>query len=109
MINSLAGVVGKVSNYIFSGINTWLRSKIGFITGIDYTNQPLHVQRFVWGMFTFFPAVTGNILSMIPKFFYNVSKADREQMYEDLKKRRAALSREITEAVAEVKEAAEVV
>jgi len=105
MINSLAGVVGKISNYAFNGINIWLRSKIGFKTGIDYTNQPMHVQRFVWGMFTFFPAVTGNILSMIPKFFYNVSKEDRERMYEDLKIRRAAISRQHTEAVAMEQEA----
>jgi len=101
-INALAGVAGKISSYLFNGINIWLRSKIGFKTGIDYTNQPLHVQRFVWGMFTFFPAVTGNILSMIPKFFYNISKQDRERMYEDLKTRRATLSREITDAVQEV-------
>jgi Na+/melibiose symporter-like transporter len=102
MIGSLAGVAGKISNYLFNGINTWLRFKIGFRTGVDYTNQPLPVQRFVWGMFTFFPAVTGNILSMIPKFFYNLSKEDRERMYEDLKIRRATLSREITDAVQEV-------
>ncbi|MDR2686361.1 MAG: hypothetical protein LBB75_01295, partial [Oscillospiraceae bacterium] len=105
MINSLKGVVEKISGYAFNGINTWLRFKVGFKTGIDYTNQPLHVQRFVWGMFTFFPAVTGNILSMIPKFFYNVSKEDRERMYEDLKVRRATLSREITEAAQEAQPA----
>jgi len=101
MINSLKGVVEKISMYAFNGINTWLRFKVGFRTGVDYTNQPLSVQRFVWGMFTFFPAVTGNILSMIPKFFYNLTKEDRERMYEDLKQRRALLSREITQAVEE--------
>ena len=50
-------------NYVFTGINTWLRHKVGFRTG--------------------------NILSMIPKFFYNLSKEDRERTYEDLKARRA--------------------
>ena len=103
MINSLSNVVGKISNYAFTGINTWLRYKVGFRTGIDYTNQPLRVQRFVWGMFTFFPAVTGNILSMIPKFFYNLSREDRERMYVELQERRAMVSQEATRAVQQAK------
>ena len=101
MIASLSGVVQKISNYAFTGINTWLRYKVGFKTGVDYTNQDLDVQRFVWGMFTFFPAVTGNILSMIPKFFYNLSRQEREQMYVELKARRAMLSTGLPETESE--------
>ena len=106
MIGVVMRIASKISNYIFSGLNTKLRAAMGFRTGVDYTNQPLKVQRFVWGLFTFYPAITGNILSMIPKIFYNLSKEDRERMYEELAERRALMITEQSKS-AETAEMAE--
>jgi len=104
LISVAMNFASKIALYVFQGVNLWLRAKMGFKTGVDYVNQDVSVQRFVWASFTFYPAITGNILSMIPKFFYNLSKEERDRMGKELMERRSALAAEQTRVADDVNE-----
>ncbi|MDR1465215.1 MAG: MFS transporter [Oscillospiraceae bacterium] len=96
MTGMLRGLVTKLSRLLFGGLNTYLRGVMGFRTGADYTSQTPRVQRFVFGLFLFWPAVTGGVLSLIPKLFYNITKEERDRMYVELAERRALVSAQLT-------------
>ncbi|MDR3314395.1 MAG: MFS transporter [Oscillospiraceae bacterium] len=93
MSATLKGLIAKVFNNFFSAINELIKSAIGFRTGSGYRNQPPSVQRWVFLMWLLLPSITGGVLSLIPKLFYNITQEERVQMYADLTERRSAMAK----------------
>lgn len=81
-------------------INAVLQPKYKDWVGYDqeaYVNgdpQPLRAQKWIFAMATLFPAIIV-LTSMIPMFWFNINKDDRDTMYRELNERRSALADKI--------------
>jgi Na+/melibiose symporter-like transporter len=89
MVGTLKGIPPKIAGIFGSTLNSLLMKLIGFQGGEDYLNQTEKTTDWIFTMSTILPTLTG-LVSLIPKFFYNINQRDREVMYEELAERRAA-------------------
>ena len=89
MTGAMKGLVAKICNYFFKGISDFILAKLGIRVGDFYLDQSKENKRNIFLLWLLMPGLTGGILSLIPKLFYNISKEDREQMYAELAVRRA--------------------
>ena len=89
MVGTLKGIAPKIAGMVGNTINSLLMKLIGFQGGQEYLNQSVKTTDWIFAMATILPTLTG-LISLIPKFFYNINQKDREQMYTDLAARRAA-------------------
>ena len=89
MLGAMRGLVGKICNYIFNGFSNMMLEWMGIKQGAGYLNQSERNKRNIFLFWLLLPGLTGGLLSLIPKLFYNVSKEERVRMYAELAERRA--------------------
>lgn len=89
MTGALRGLPKKITDTFSNAYTNAILKLIGFETGENYTNQSERTATGVFALATIIPAIMG-FISLVPKLFYNISKADREQMYDELRERRSA-------------------
>jgi len=89
MVGTLKGIAPKIAGMVGNTINSLLMKLIGFQGGQEYLNQSVKTTDWIFAMATILPTLTG-LISLIPKFFYNINQKDREVMYVELAARRAA-------------------
>ncbi len=99
MTGALRAIPGKITNMIGNSITNLLLDAIGFKTGKDYNMQDERTALGVFALSTIIPTVS-SIMGLLPKFFYNVTQKDREQMYAELAVRRAAMAEQVAAKVA---------
>ena len=71
---------------------------LGTHQGAQYLNQSLRNKRNIFLFWLLLPGLTGGLLSLFPKLFYNISKEERAQMYAELAERRALVRAEVERA-----------
>ncbi|MDR3313702.1 MAG: MFS transporter [Oscillospiraceae bacterium] len=105
MTGALRSMPSKITNAVGNSLTSVILGAIGFKTGKEYNKQNERTAMGVFALATIIPTVT-SILGIIPKFFYNISQDDREQMYAELKSRRAAVAQQMARATDEAAESA---
>ena len=89
MTGTLKGLVAKLCSYIFNGFSNLILDEMGIRQGAQYLDQTARNKRNIFLFWLLLPGLTGGLLSLIPKLFYNISKEERAQMYAELPERRA--------------------
>ena len=89
MVGTLKGIAPKIAGIFGTTIQSLIMKLIGFQGGLEYLNQTEKTTDWIFTMSTILPTLAG-IISLIPKFFYNINKKDREIMYVELAERRSA-------------------
>lgn len=87
-INLITGYFNKVRDIILRVINArLLETWAGYQTGVE----AVQTKDTMWRMFiaAFGPHLIFDIISIIPKFFYNIDSKTRDRMYLDLERRRS--------------------
>ena len=87
-------VVTKGVNTIKNTIQPILLKAVGYDINATQGNQTPKARHALFWMCTFLPVVTG-ILSIIPKFFYDLSGEKRDRMYAELRERRAVMQNQV--------------
>ena len=95
MVGVVRKLPEKISVTVGNSLTKLIVKRVGFKTGVNYTQQSERAAKGVFAMATIFPAVT-TLLCAIPKLFYNISQKERERMYEELPARRAAAASAVT-------------
>ena len=95
MTGATRGLVGKICGYLFNGFSNLILQKMGINQGAQYLNQSLRNKRNIFLFWLLLPGLTGGLLSLFPKLFYNISKEERAQMYAELAERRALVRAEV--------------
>jgi Na+/melibiose symporter-like transporter len=97
MLGALRGTVSKICNYIFGGFSNLMLEWMGIRQGEGYLNQSERNKRNIFLFWLLLPGLTGGLLSLIPKLFYNINKEERVHMYADLAERRALVRAQLEE------------
>lgn len=84
-------MITKIVTNTNSTFTTLILKKIGYSLTAGFGGQSDKTKYLMFAMCTLVPSLTG-MISMIPKFFYNINRAEREKMYEELTERRAHLN-----------------
>ena len=97
MTSVAQGLAQKLSGIVSNYISTWIKQLIGYdlTLYVRGTAQSDSTKFGLFAMFTIVPFLTG-IVSIVPMLFYDLNGKKKEQMYEELLERRAALSKEAT-------------
>ena len=95
MTGAMKGLVAKLCSYIFNGFSNLILEKMGIRQGAQYLNQTARNKRNIFLFWLLLPGLSGGLLSLIPKLFYNVSKEERVRMYAELAERRAKVRAEM--------------
>ncbi len=97
------GMTGVAKDVVTKGVNTikntiqpLLLGAVGYDINATQGNQTPKARHALFWMCTFLPVITG-ILSIIPKFFYDLSGEKRDRMYAELRERRAAMQNQVNE------------
>ena len=97
MTGTLKGLVAKLCSYIFNGFSNLILEKMGIKQAEGYLSQSEKNKRNIFLFWLLLPGLTGGLLSMIPKLFYNIDKEERARMYAELAERRALARAEVEE------------
>jgi len=89
MVGTLKGIAPKIAGIFGNTLNSLLMKLIGFQGGQEYLNQTEKTTDWIFAMSTILPTLA-SLISLIPKFFYNINQKDREVMYTELAERRSA-------------------
>ncbi|MBP3695991.1 MAG: MFS transporter [Clostridia bacterium] len=89
-------VVKKGVDTIKNTIQPLLLGAVGYDINATQGNQTPKARHALFWMCTFLPVVTG-ILSIVPKFFYDLSGEKKDRMYAELFERRAAMQNQVNE------------
>ncbi|OQA64765.1 MAG: Inner membrane symporter YicJ [Firmicutes bacterium ADurb.Bin262] len=89
-------MITKIVTNTNSTFTTLILKKIGYNITAGFGGQSDKTKYLMFAMCTLVPSLTG-LISMIPKFFYNINRDCRERMYVELNERRAALNRDYEE------------
>ncbi len=87
LASKLVGTLGQ-------SIKSFILSRIGYVEGAGYGNQSEKTEFLLFTMSTLLPVATC-IFGLIPKFFYNFSKEEKERMYRELAERRQAVVNQV--------------
>lgn len=94
--NMITKLVGNTNR----AFKTLILKKIGYDISAGFGKQSDSTKYFLFVLTTLVPAITG-LISVIPKFFYNINSEKREQMYEELTQRRVLAQKSFDENVEE--------
>ena len=97
------GMTGVAKDIVKKGVDT-IKNTIqplmlgwfGYDIHATHGNQSVKARHALFWMCTFLPVVTG-ILSIIPKFFYDLSGEKKDRMYAELFERRAAMQNQVND------------
>ena len=97
------GMTGVAKDIVTKGVNTvkntiqpLLLKQFGYNPNATQGHQSVKARHALFWMCTFLPVVTG-ALSIIPKFFYDLSGEKRDRMYAELRERRAVMKVQVDE------------
>lgn len=97
------GMTGVAKDVVTKGVNTikntvqpLLLGKFGYNVNAIHGGQNDQARHALFWMCTLLPVVTG-ILSIVPKFFYDLSGEKRDRMYAELRERRAIMQSQVDE------------
>ncbi|MBR6785471.1 MAG: MFS transporter [Clostridia bacterium] len=97
------GMTGVAKDVVTKGVNTikntlqpLLLGWFGYNTKATHGHQTAQARHALFWMCTFLPVVTG-VLSIVPKFFYDLSGEKRDRMYAELRERRAVMQSQVDE------------
>ncbi len=85
-------MITKIVTNTNSTFTTLILKKIGYNITAGFGGQSDRTKYLMFIMCTLVPSITG-LISMFPKFFYNINRTNRERMYAELNERRAHLSK----------------
>lgn len=94
---SILTFVGKFNNAIARSLGAFMISLIGYATSSKNAVVPQTdtTKLRIWAMYTIIPTLLSS-LSYIPMFFYNLVGEKQKRMFDDLAKRREALTIEVS-------------
>ena len=95
MTGAMRGLVAKICSYLFNGFSNLILDRMGIRQAEGYLDQTARNKRNIFLFWLLLPGLTGGLLSLIPKLFYNISKEERVRMYADLAERRARVRAEM--------------
>ncbi len=90
------GLAQKLVSTVGATIKTAILAKVGYVQGAGFGGQSEKTEYSLFWMCTILPVVTG-LLSIIPKFFYDLDGEKKERMYQELNARRKAIAAEVDE------------
>ena len=90
------GLATKLVSTVGQTIKAAILARIGYVQGAGFGNQSEKTEYSLFWMCTILPVVTG-ILSIIPKFFYDLNGEKRDRMYRELHERRKAMANQVDE------------
>lgn len=90
------GLAKKLVSTVGQTVKAIILARIGYVQGAGFGNQSEKTEYSLFWMCTILPVVTG-ILSIIPKFFYDLSGEKRDRMYRELHERRKAMASQVNE------------
>ncbi len=90
------GLAQKLVSTVGATIKTAILAKVGYVQGAGFGGQSESTEYSLFWMCTILPVVTG-LLSIIPKFFYDLDGEKKERMYQELNARRKAIAAEVDE------------
>lgn len=89
-------LISKIQNIIMTSARSLILNAIGYEQGLAIGTQTDKTKWWLFALCTGIPQITG-ILAVIPKFLYPLSGNLRNQMYDELMKRRHDMNRKITD------------
>jgi len=89
-------LISKIQNIIMTSVKSLILSAIGYEQGIAIGTQTDKTKWWLFALCTGIPQITG-ILAVIPKFLYPLSGNLRNQMYDELMKRRHDMNLKIAD------------
>lgn len=89
-------LISKIQNIIMTSVKSLILSAIGYEQGIAIGTQTDKTKWWLFALCTGIPQLTG-ILAVIPKFLYPLSGNLRNQMYDELMRRRHDMNQKIAE------------
>jgi Na+/melibiose symporter-like transporter len=89
-------IVTKVVNTVKNTFQPLMLSWFGYNVNATHGHQTAQARHALFWMCTALPVVTG-MLSIIPKFFYDLSGEKRDRMYAELRERRKAMQNQVDE------------
>ncbi len=87
-------LVSKLVRSVSGTVSTFILSRVGYVQGAGFGEQNEKTEFALFALCTALPAVTG-ILSIVPKFFYDLSGEKKDRMYAELEARRRATAEEL--------------
>lgn len=90
------GLAKKLVSTVGQTVKAAILARIGYVQGAGFGNQSEKTEYSLFWMCTILPVVTG-ILSLIPKFFYDLNGEKRDRMYRELHERRKAMASQVNE------------
>ncbi|MDR1630991.1 MAG: MFS transporter [Oscillospiraceae bacterium] len=91
------GLVGKLQGIVMNTVKNFILKGIGYEQGRKIGTQSYKTKWWLFAMGTGVPIITGS-LGVVPKFFYPLTGARRDQMYAELLQRRQAVARQVSDA-----------
>lgn len=88
------GLATKLVSTLGNTIKTAILARVGYVQGAGFGGQSEKTEYSLFWMCTILPVVTG-ILSIIPKFFYDLDGEKKARMYHELTERRKAIAAEV--------------
>lgn len=80
-------IIGKLQSAVMSSVNNIVMGKIGYVQGKEIGTQTDATKWWIFALGTGIPIISSS-LGIVPKFFYPLSAAKRNQMYTELYERR---------------------
>ena len=93
-------LIGKLQNTVMGSVNAIVMKKIGYQQGLEIGTQSTKTKWWIFALGTGIPIITSS-LGIIPKFFYPLDAAQRNQMYTELAERRSKMAEFMNDATAE--------
>ena len=90
-------IIQKCQGAVMGSINNLVMEKIGYVQGKEIGTQTDATKWWIFALGTGIPIISSS-LGIIPKFFYPLSAAKRNQMYAELYERRAKKNEIMTSA-----------
>lgn len=96
MTSVAKGLAAKVANKVSAVLSTILKKAVNYNTSayVEGREQPNSVKFYLFAMFTIVPALTSSF-GIIPMLFYDLDGKKKEQMYNELLERRAAMQQKV--------------
>lgn len=97
MTSTTRGLANKLVGTVSGSVKNVLMKKLGYNLYAGHGQQSDETKFALFAMATIIPFVTGGLLSIIPKLFYDLTGEKRERMYEELLVRREERQREVSD------------
>lgn len=88
------GLATKLVGTLGASLKSLILAKVGYKQGGGFGGQTEKTEYSLFWMCTLLPTITG-VLSIIPKFFYDLNGEKKDRMYADLFERRNAMAKEV--------------